>query len=161
MIANGVFQIEPTRTIGLNHGMVRPAIDTHLGRVIRDIGRQPEKKACTMITEMGVFHLGELRGQTKRSLWEWMRRGAAVGPGIGHLKAEHCLNRNRLWGKEGDMGNVILSVAGISFRKLLKHLRAFWHRVFEKTDYLLIRKLSLSVRSNPAFWAQTPFFRIG
>ena len=69
------------------------------------------------------------RGRTPRRLWKWMKRRAAVEPGIGHLKEEHRLNRNRLWGPEGDMHNVILSASGMNFRKLLKHLRSFWLRI--------------------------------
>jgi len=69
------------------------------------------------------------RGKTARRLWKWMKRRAAVEPGIGHLKSEHRLNGNRLWGAEGDMANVILSAAGMNFHKLLKHLRAFWRHL--------------------------------
>ena len=72
------------------------------------------------------------RGKTPRRLWKWMKRRAAVEPGIGHLKSEHRLNRNRLWGAEGDMANVILSAAGMNFQKLLRHLRAFWHWILER-----------------------------
>lgn len=66
------------------------------------------------------------RGRTPRRLWKWMKRRAAVEPGIGHLKEEHRLSRNRLWGPEGDMANVILSASGMNFHKLLNALKAFW-----------------------------------
>lgn len=66
------------------------------------------------------------RGRTPRRLWKWMKRRAAVEPGIGHLKQEHRLNRNRLRGEQGDMHNVILSASGMNFHKLLKHLRMTW-----------------------------------
>jgi len=69
------------------------------------------------------------RGGTARNLWKWMKRRAAIEPGIGHLKAEHRMERNRLWGAQGDMVNAILSAAGMNFRKLLKHAEAFW-RIF-------------------------------
>lgn len=65
------------------------------------------------------------RGTTPRRLWKWMKRRAAIEPSIGHLKTEHRLNRNQLWGKEGDMHNVILSAAAMNFHKLLKQLKAF------------------------------------
>ena len=39
------------------------------------------------------------RGRTPRPLWRWMKRRAAVEPSIGHLKAEHRLERNRLEGR--------------------------------------------------------------
>ncbi len=34
------------------------------------------------------------RGKTAKSVWKWMKRRAAVEPGIGHLKQEHRLDRN-------------------------------------------------------------------
>ena len=60
------------------------------------------------------------RGRTARSLWRWMKRRAAIEPGIGHLKRKHRMERNRLKGKDGDNVNAILSAAGMNFWKLLK-----------------------------------------
>jgi len=60
------------------------------------------------------------RGNTARSLWRWMKRRAAIEPGIGHLKREHRMNRCRLKGIKGDQFNAILSAAGMNFGKLLK-----------------------------------------
>ena len=66
------------------------------------------------------------RGRTARSLWKWMKRRAAVEPGIGHLKAEHRMERNRLHGEQGDMVNAVMSAAGMNFHKLLKHFAQLW-----------------------------------
>lgn len=60
------------------------------------------------------------RGSTARSLWRWMKRRAAIEPGIGHLKREHRMDRCRLQGIEGDQLNAIMSAMGMNFRKLLK-----------------------------------------
>jgi IS5 family transposase len=60
------------------------------------------------------------RGSTAKSLWRWMKRRAAVEPGIGHLKREHRMDRNRLKGAVGDGFNAILSAAGMNFAQLLK-----------------------------------------
>lgn len=60
------------------------------------------------------------RGGTARSLWKWMKRRAAIEPGIGHLKREHRMGRCQLKGIEGDQINAILSAAGMNFGKLLK-----------------------------------------
>lgn len=65
------------------------------------------------------------RGRTPRSLWRWMKRRAAIEPGIGHLKQEHRMDRNRLKGVEGDRMNAILSAAGMNFHKLLRHAADF------------------------------------
>lgn len=74
------------------------------------------------------------RGKTAKSLWRWMKRRAAIEPGIGHLKREHRMDRNRLKGKEGDRINAILSAAGMNFLKLLKYaadfLRLFYFKLY-------------------------------
>jgi IS5 family transposase len=68
------------------------------------------------------------RGRTTRSLWGWMKRRAAIEPGIGHLKREHLMDRNRLKGTDGDQINAILSAAGMNFRKLQRFAAAFLRR---------------------------------
>jgi IS5 family transposase len=67
------------------------------------------------------------RGRTARSVWRWMKRRAAIEPGIGHLKQEHRMDRSRLKGMAGDRFNAILSAAGMNFRKLLKYLEGFFY----------------------------------
>ena len=59
------------------------------------------------------------RGRTARSLWRWMKRRAAIEPGIGHPKREHRMDRNGLKKVEGDRLNATLSCAGMNFHKLL------------------------------------------
>ena len=71
-------------------------------------------------------HIDKLRrGRTARSLWRWMKRRAAIEPGIGHLKREHRMDRNRLKGIEGDRINAILCAAGMNFQKLRRFAAAF------------------------------------
>mgnify|MGYP000010554650 FL=1 len=69
------------------------------------------------------------RGRTAKSLWRWMKRRAAIEPGIGHLKREHRMDRNRLKGVEGDRINAILSAAGMNFCKLLKWAAGFLRQI--------------------------------
>jgi len=64
------------------------------------------------------------------SMWRWMKRRAAIEPGIGHLKREHRMDRNRLKAIEGDCFNAILSAAGMNFAKLLKWLEDFLCHIF-------------------------------
>jgi len=45
---------------------------------------------------------------------------AAIEPVIGHLKADHRMERNRLKGKRGDRLNAVLSACGFNLRKLLR-----------------------------------------
>jgi IS5 family transposase len=70
------------------------------------------------------------RGRTAKSLWRWMKRRAAIEPGIGHLKREHRMDRNRLKGVEGDRINAILSAAGMNFFKLCKWAADFLRQFF-------------------------------
>ena len=70
------------------------------------------------------------RGRIAKSLWHWMKRRAAIEPGIGHLKREHRMDRNRLKGTVGDRINAILSAAGMNFAKLLKWAAALLRLIF-------------------------------
>lgn len=70
------------------------------------------------------------RGRTAKSLWRWMKRRAAIEPGIGHLKREHRMDRNRLKGTDGDRINAILSAAGMNFAKLLRWAADFLRLIF-------------------------------
>jgi IS5 family transposase len=70
------------------------------------------------------------RGRTAKSFWRWMKRRAAIEPGIGHLKREHRMDHNRLKGKEDDCFNAILSAAGMNFAKLLSWLSDFLRHIF-------------------------------
>ena len=83
------------------------------------------------------------RGRTAKSLWRWMKRRAAIEPGIGHLKREHRMDRNRLKGRLGDRINAILSAAGMNLAKLLKWAGALLRLIFawlskcQRTVFLL------------------------
>lgn len=70
------------------------------------------------------------RGRIAKSVWRWMKRRAAIEPGIGHLKREHRMDRNRLQGKDGDRINAILSAVGMNFTKLLRWAADFLRLIF-------------------------------
>jgi len=59
-----------------------------------------------------------------------MKRGAAIEPGIGHLKREHRMDRNKLKGEAGDRLNAILSATGMNFAKLIRWLAVFLRLIF-------------------------------
>ena len=72
--------------------------------------------------KLKVYICGQKRGVTpsiKRSL----RRRSAVEPVIGHLKAEHRMDRNYLWFRKGDANNAVLAAVGYNFRRLIRWLR--------------------------------------
>ena len=61
----------------------------------------------------------------KPSEWIWYKRRSAIEPIIGHLKADHQMDRNHLKVTEGDKINVLLADCGYNLRKLL-NLLLFW-----------------------------------
>ena len=87
------------------------------------------------------------RGKIARSMWRWMKRRAAIEPGIGHLKRKHRMDRNRLKGIQGDQVNAILSAAGMNFSKLLRWAVDLLRPLF----LLIIFVRNLDLRKNAVF----------
>jgi len=66
-----------------------------------------------------------ISGQVRRvtaTIRREMKRRAAVEPVIGHIKAEHRMERNYLKGRDGDRSNAVLAAAGFNFGLLLRWL---------------------------------------
>jgi len=77
----------------------------------------------------GVEVLVSGRRGLKAPLKKLLKRRSAIEPVIGHMKAEHSLDRNYLKGREGDRINAMLSGCGFNLRKLLRashKLKALW-----------------------------------
>jgi IS5 family transposase len=70
-----------------------------------------------------VWISGQVRRVTKTIRRE-MKRRAAVEPVIGHVKAEHRMERNYLKGRHGDRTNAVLAAAGYNFSLLIRWLEA-------------------------------------
>jgi IS5 family transposase len=68
-----------------------------------------------------VYISGQKRGVTP-SIKRALRRRSAVEPVIGHLKAEHRMDRNYLHFRQGDANNAILAAIGYNFRRLIRWL---------------------------------------
>ena len=75
-----------------------------------------------------VWISGQVRRVTKTIRRE-MRRRAAVEPVIGHLKAEHRMDRIYLKGRDGDRANTVLTAAGHNFRLILRWLRILFIQI--------------------------------
>jgi IS5 family transposase len=69
-----------------------------------------------------VWITGQVRRVTRPSRRE-MKRRAAVEPVIGHLKAEHRMDRNYLKGRHGDRANAVFAADGYNFALLMRWLR--------------------------------------
>ncbi len=76
-----------------------------------------------------VWISGQVRRVTKTIRRE-MRRRAAVEPVIGHIKAEHRMERNYLKGRDGDRANAVLAAAGYNFSLLLRWFEALLRALF-------------------------------
>lgn len=68
-----------------------------------------------------VWITGQVR-RTTAALRREMKRRAAIEPVIGHIKAEHRMDRNYLKGRDGDRINAVLAAAGDNFSLLLRWL---------------------------------------
>jgi IS5 family transposase len=77
-----------------------------------------------------VWITGQVRRVTK-SIRREMKRRAAVEPVIGHVKAEHRMDRNYLKGREGDRANAVLAAAGYNFSLLLRWLERLLRALFQ------------------------------
>ena len=86
-----------------------------------------------------VWISGQVR-RTTRSIRREMRPRAAVEPVMGHMKVDHCMDRNCIKGRNGDRANAVLAATDYNFSLLLR-----W---FEVTLRALIAAL-LSVGFTP------------
>jgi IS5 family transposase len=89
-------------------------------RVITDKGYRGHNAPADY--KFRVFITGQKRRMTPKIKRE-MRRRSAVEPVIGHLKAEHRMDRNYLAHRAGDAANAVLAAAGYNFRLILRWLR--------------------------------------
>lgn len=83
------------------------------------------------------FKLGDrvwISGQVRRvtpTIKREMKRRAAVEPVIGHVKAEHRMDRNHLKGRDGDRANAVLAAAGYNFSLLIRWLAELWRALIQ------------------------------
>ncbi len=79
------------------------------------------KGAAASLPEKNVY----LSGRRNRAIRRWLKRRTAIEPIIGHMKADHRMDRNFLAGRVGDRMNAILAGCGFNLRKLLRSFFAF------------------------------------
>ena len=66
-----------------------------------------------------------------------LKRRSSIEPVIGHLKSDHRLNLNRLWGKDGDRANPVLAAAAFNLKKLM---RAFFGLKLRLSFIMFLKK---------------------
>ena len=92
------------------------ALDTKPNKAIVDLGYRGVDKANP---DIDIKHRGKFKSLTDEDKKDLKRR-QAIEPIIGHLKADHRLNRCHLKGSLGDSLHAVLCAAGYNIRWLLR-----------------------------------------
>ncbi len=95
--------------------------------LLQDIGVKPTTAVVDLgyrgvdaeIAPVQLVHRGKSKTLTVTQR-AWLRRRQAVEPAIGHLKADHRMDRCWLKGSEGDALHAVLCAAGFNIRWLLR-----------------------------------------
>ena len=95
-----------------------------------------------------IIHRGKLKSLTTLRR-RWLKRRQAVEPAIGHLKADHRMDRCWLRGATGDALHTVLCAAGYNLRWLLRavargRIRALFH-AFSAGGRTLMHGLSMAL----------------
>ena len=94
-------------------------IGVGLQRIVADAGYRGHNAPKNQ--GLSGFTSGQKRGVTDEIKRE-LRRRSAVQPVIGHLKADHRMQRNYLKWRVGDAANVLLTAVGYNFSLLLARI---------------------------------------
>ena len=78
---------------------------------------------------LDIKHRGQFKSMTEQER-KLLKRRQAIEQIIGHLKADHRINRCHLNGSEGDSLHVVLCAAGYSIRWLLRMIARKGVRLF-------------------------------
>ena len=71
-----------------------------------------------------IIHRGRFKPLSAQQR-KWLKRRQAVEPVIGHLKADHRMDRCWLKGSEGDALHTVLCAAGFNLRWLLRAIARY------------------------------------
>src|SRR6266496_2560434 len=105
---------------------IEAIVGNTLERVIADAGYRGHNAPADY--KFRVYTSGQKR-RLAAAIEREMKRRAAVEPVIGHLKAEHRMDRNHLAHRSGDAINAVLAAAGYNFRLLLRWLKFLLFRI--------------------------------
>lgn len=76
----------------------------------------------------------------RKKLSESHKKRAGIEPIIGHLKADHRLNRNFYKGIVGDNINIMLAAAAFNFKRMMNKWKIYFCQIFERL-FLSFQKL--------------------
>lgn len=124
--------------------------------LLEDAGRAPKE----VVVDLGfrgvdadnpsveIIHRGKYK-RLSRLQRRWLKRRQAVEPAIGHLKADHRMDRCWLKGQLGDALHVVLCAAGYNLRWLMRAMvrlgtKAAFLRLWSVTGVVLLATLALA-----------------
>ncbi len=107
---------------------IEELVGNTLERIIADAGYRGHNAPPAY--KFRVYTAGQKRRMTP-AIKRLMRRRSAVEPVIGHLKAEHRMDRNYLAHRRGDAANAVLAAAGYNFSLLLRWLRLLLRQILD------------------------------
>jgi IS5 family transposase len=89
-----------------------------VGSLLEDVGVKPKEVIVDLgfrgvdrdNPEVEIIHRGKVKRLSQRQR-RWLKRRQAVEPVIGHLKADHRMNRCHLGGSLGDALHTVLCAA--------------------------------------------------
>jgi IS5 family transposase len=135
--------------------------------LLQDIGVKPTTAVVDLgyrgvdaaIAPVQLIHRGKSKTLTTAQR-TWLRRRQAVEPAIGHLKADHRMDRCWLKGSEGDALHAVLCAAGFNIRWLLRAIARLGldGLFFALTLLILIGRqaiTALAIARGP-FWSTVP-----
>jgi len=116
-------------------GPVVAEMETLTGVAARRIHVDKGYRGHNYPNKFRVWISGQVR-RTTAALRREMKRRAAIEPIIGHMKADHRMDRNYLKGRDGDRINAVLAAAGLNFSLLLRWLATILHALIERLQRL-------------------------
>ena len=116
-------------------GPVVAEMETLTGVAARRIHVDKGYRGHNYPNKFRVWISGQVR-RTTAALRREMKRRAAIEPIIGHMKADHRMDRNYLKGRDGDRINAVLAAAGHNFSLLLRWLATILHALIERLQRL-------------------------
>ena len=160
-----------TRTFPGNpyDGHVLDAQLEQTGILLEDVGRTPKQVFADLAYRgvdadnpgVEIVHRGRWKSMSAQQR-RWLRRRQAIEPVIGHLKADHRMNRCWLAGSVGDAIHAVLCAAGYNLRWLLRAVAsgrirlpffARWRQVLQHLLHVLPRPPLSNRYSMPAIAA--------
>ena len=78
--------------------------------------------------------VNRFRKRKPRAILRWWKRRSAIEPVIGHVKSDHCMERNMLAGAAGDKLNAMLAAVGFNLVKLMRGLKRLFLCLRTETD---------------------------